>query len=227
MKKIMALILTVATCISMTACDGGNKKAFEVSKSAYDNINSAYEITEQFGTDIYNAWHSSIFQEDKILSDGATYLATKLSLSEDELKEGVGYALAEMTGVDWEEQSDESRATITENTGSVFRLVKEDLGDNFFTFCVSVVSNTYIANGKVEEVKTALDAAKAQMKELSEKHSDYEHYPNLKGYYTTTSSFFDYCQNPAGSFEQSKETINDYKNKARDYKSDLDYIFEE
>ena len=132
-----------------------------------------------------------------------------------------------MAGQDWEEQSDEIKASFAEDSGSVFRYVKPALEDNFFSFCVSVVSNTYIANGKADEVQTALDAAKAQMKELSEKHSDYEHYPNLKGYYTTTSSFFDYCQNPAGSFEQSKETINDYKNKARDYKSDLDYIFEE
>ena len=90
-----------------------------------------------------------------------------------------------------------------------------------------VVSNAYKVNGKVDEAKNALDEAKAQMKELSEKYSDYEHYPNLKGYYTTTSSFFDFCQNPTGSFEQVKDTINDYKNEARDYISDLDYIFEE
>lgn len=79
----------------------------------------------------------------------------------------------------------------------------------------------------MDEVQTALNTAKEQMKELSDKYSDYEHYPNLKGYYTTTSSFFDFCQNPTGSFEQMKNTINDYKNEARDYISDLDYIFEE
>ena len=90
-----------------------------------------------------------------------------------------------------------------------------------------VVSKAYEANGKTDEAQKALNEAKAQMKELSEKYSDYEHYPNLKGYYTTTSSFFDFCQNPTGSFEQVKDTINDYKNEARDYISDLDYIFEE
>ena len=79
----------------------------------------------------------------------------------------------------------------------------------------------------MDEVQTAINTAKEQMKKLSDKYSDYEHYPNLKGYYTTTSSFFDFCQNPTGSFEQMKNTINDYKNEARDYISDLDYIFEE
>ena len=71
-----------------------------------------------------------------------------------------------------------------------------------------------------------MDEAKVLMKELSEKYSDYEHYPNLKGYYTTTKSFFDFCQNPTGNFEQYKNTLNDYRNEARDYISDLDYIFE-
>ena len=37
-----------------------------------------------------------------------------------------------------------------------------------------------------------LDNIYTNMKELSEEYSDYEHYPNLKGYYTTTSSFFDF-----------------------------------
>ena len=94
-------------------------------------------------------------------------------------------------------------------------------------FCVMVVTGAYQANGKVAEAQNALEEAKTQMKELSEEYSDYEHYPNLKGYYTTTNSFFDFCLNPTGSFEQVKTTINDYRNEARDYMNDLDYIFEE
>ena len=223
MKKLTAIVLVLVMCVSMTACGGGNKKAFEASKAAYDNVDIAYEITEQFGSDLYEAWRLGIYDDDEILEDGVAYLATELSLSEDELKEGVGYVIAEMTGEDWSEMSDEDKATITENTDIIFGLME----DNLFSFCVMVVTGAYTANGKVEEAQNALNAAKAQMKELSEKYSDYEHYPNLKGYYTTTSSFFDFCQNPTGSFEQVKDTINDYKNEARDYISDLDYIFEE
>lgn len=57
--------------------------------------------------------------------------------------------------------------------------------------------------------------------------SNYEHYSNLKGYYTTTNAFFEFCQNPTGSFAQVKDTINNYKNDARDYRNDLAYIFED
>lgn len=223
MKKLTAILLVLAMCVAMTACGGGNKKAFEASKVAYDNIDIAYEITAQFGSDLYEAWRLGIYNDDEILEDGVAYLATELSLSEEELKEGVGYVMAKIAGEDWSEMSDEYKTTITENTGILFKMMEDDL----FSFCVMVVTGAYTVNGKVEEAQNALDAAKAQMKELSENYSDYEHYPNLKGYYTTTSSFFDFCQNPTGSFEQVKDTINNYKNKARDYISDLDYIFEE
>ena len=99
--------------------------------------------------------------------------------------------------------------------------------DGFWEFCVDAICCAYIMNGNADEAQAALDAAKTQMKELSQEYSDYEHYPNLKGYYTTTSSFFDFCLNPSGSFEQVKDTINDYRNDAREYISDLDYIFED
>lgn len=219
MKKVFPLILALVMCLSLAAC-GSGKKAFEASKAAYDSITIAYDITEQFGRDIYEAWRLGIQEDDKILEDGVSYLASELSLSEDELKEGVGYAVI---GKDWLELSDEDKSTITNSTDVAFGIFEDDL----FSFCVMVVTGAYTVNGKIDEAQTALNTAKTQMKELSEKYSDYEHYPNLKGYYTTTSSFFDFCQNPTGSFEQLKDTINDYKNEARDYISDLDYIFEE
>lgn len=222
MKKLIALILAALMCVSLTAC-GGNKKAFEVSKTAYDNVDIAYEISEQFASDLYEAWRLGIYDDEEILDEGVSYLADELSLSEEELKNGIGYVMAEMTGKDWFEMSEAEKLKMTKNTTAYFKVMEDDL----FSFCVMVVTGAYTANGKVEEAQNALDMAKEQMKELSEKYSDYEHYPNLKGYYTTTSSFFDFCQNPTGSFEQVKETINDYKNEARDYISDLDYIFEE
>lgn len=223
MKKVLVLILVAVMCVSLTACVGGNKKAFEASKMAYDSVDVAYEITEQFGSDIYEAWRLGIYDSEEIIDNGFSHLASELSLSEDEIRMGAAYVLTELCGGNWTELSDENRETLAEAADESFAMMK----DNLFSYCVEVVTGAYIANGKVEEAKDALEQAKAQMKELSENYSDYEHYPNLKGYYTTTSSFFDFCQNPTGSFEQIKETVNDYKNEARDYVSDLDYIFEE
>lgn len=223
MKRIISLVLAAVMCLSFTACGSKEKKAFEASKAAYDNIDIAYEITEQFGSDIYEAWRLAIYKKDEVIDDGVSYLATELSLSADEIREGVAYTIAAIVNEDWDTMSEEDRESYIVLADAAFSIMEDDL----FTLCVLSVSNAYAVNGSAEKVETALDEAKAQMKELSADYSDYEHYPNLKGYYTTTKSFFDFCQNPTGSFEQVKDTINKYKNEARDYISDLDYIFED
>ena len=223
MKRIWITILAISLVLSLSACDSGNKKAFEVSKVAYDNVDIAYEITDNFGSDIYEAWRLGIYDDEEILDEGTAYLSGELSLSEDELKDGVVYVLLEIIGSSWEDATDEEKTKLRSSADSCFALFVFYL----FSFCVMVVTGAYQANGKVAEAQNALEEAKTQMKELSEEYSDYEHYPNLKGYYTTTNSFFDFCLNPTGSFEQVKTTINDYRNEARDYMNDLDYIFEE
>lgn len=222
MKKLVALFLSLVVCLNLAAC-GNDKKAFEASKAAYDNIDTAYEITEQYGDDIYEAWRLGIYKKDEILDGGTEYLASELSLSTDEIRTGVAYTVVKLVGKNWDEISEAEKNKYIDTADVFFSAMKDDM----FTFCVYAVTHAYTLNGKVEEAQTALDAAKAQMKDLSQKYSDYEHYPNLKGYYTTTSSFFDFCNNPTGSFEQVKDTINKYKNEARDYISDLDYIFED
>lgn len=217
-KKIIALLLVAVMSLSFVACNGkteNKETAFDVAKEAYDKITIAYDITEQFGSDIYEAWRLGIYDKDEILDDGVGHLASKLDLSEDEIIAGVALIVA---GDDKEPES------LTKSTANFyFKYMK----DSLFSFCVMVVSKAYEANGKVDETQGALDSAKGLMKKMSETYSDYEHYPNLKKYYTTTKSFFDFCQEPTGSFEQVKDTINDYKNDARDYVSDLDYIFED
>lgn len=223
MKKLLTIIVGIIICISLTGCNE-TQKAFEASKDAYDNINIAYEITEQFGADIYEAWRMGIYEDDEILENGVGYLASELNLSEDELVTGVAYCVNEIMGEnDWEDLPESEKEAYLSTTDMYFRLFEDDL----FSFCVMAVTGAYQANGKIEEAKAALEAAKQEMKELSDKYSDYEHYPNMKGYYTTASSFFEFCQNPTGSFEQVVNTINDYKNEVRDYKSDLDYLFED
>lgn len=222
---MITLLLVGAMSISLFGCSSKTEKAFDASKAAYDNVDVAYAITESFGSDLYEAWRLGIYDKDELIDGGAKYLASELSLSENEVKDGVAYAvIVNVYGEDWENASDEDKDKYrTLADGAIFK----SLEDSLFSFCVLSVTGAYQVNGKIDEAQNALDEAKTQMKELSENYSDYEHYPNLKGYYTTTSSFFSFCQDPTGSFEQVKTTINDYKNTARDYVSDLDYIFEE
>lgn len=217
-KKLLALLLVMVMCFSLTAC-GGNKKAFEASKAAYDSINEAYAIVEKMGSDIYEAWRLGIYEDDELFDTGVKHLATEVSLSEDELLAGMLYYLEDELGEDF------SDGITVSNSGGIFEIF-DDL-DMLFTFCVNIVVDAYKVNGKLDEAQAALDTAKGRMKELSEKYSDYEHYPNLKGFYTTTTAYFSFCQNPTGSFEQLKDTVNEYRKEARDYINDLNYVFED
>lgn len=220
MKKIIAFTLVLAMCLSLCAC-GNDKKAFEASKAAYENIAIAYEITEHMATDIYEAWRIGIYDKDEVSIE---HLAKKMSLTEDELREGVVYTILTMaTDSSYETASEEDKAYFRDAADYFFAVYEDEL----FSACIYVVTGAYTVSGKNAEAQTALDLAKEQMKEMSEEYSDYEHYPNLKGYYTTTKSLFEFCQEPTGSFEQFTTTINDYKNEVRDYTSDLDYIFED
>lgn len=199
------------------------KKAliFVLASEAYNYIEQAYTITERFGSDLYEAWRLGIYEDDEILDGGVNYLAKELSLSESELADGVAYTLITSFGEDWDSTSEEDKDLYRKNTTAVFKIFE----DSLFSFCVQIVSSAYVVNGEAEDAKNALDSAKTDMKEMSDKYSDYEHYSSLKGYYTTTNAFFEFCQNPTGSFNQVVDTMNNYRNDARSYRNDLNYIF--
>ena len=236
MKKLLLILLALAMCVSLCACgwiagttETPTKTAFDISKEAYDKVLSAYEITELFSSDIYEAWRLGIYEDDSIISQGNKYLAGELNLSEAELDAGLARVVAFLEyDKEWDELTDSEKNNCKNKCfefgdTALYSIMKDEL----FTMCTMVVAKAYEANGKSEEAEAALNDAKALMKQLSEKHSDYEHYPNLKGFYTTTSSFFNFCKEPSGSFEQVIDTLNDYRKEARDFKSDLDYIFED
>ena len=222
MKRLFSLLMATCMMFTLFAC-GSSQKAFDASKAAYDQISIAYGITEQIGSDIYEVWRMAIYDDEDVMDDGAEFLAKELNLSEEEIIDGVAYTMASICDDDWNTLSDVEKDRYRDYADYIFYSFEDDL----FSFCVLVVSNAYIVNGEFDLAEAALEEAKVQMKQLSEKYSDYEHYPNLKGYYTTTRSFFDFYNDPEGSFEQLKTTINDYRNEARDYINDLDYIFEE
>lgn len=245
MKKIVVIFLAVVMCFSVTACGDGKKKAFEdskeaynkiafeVSKEAYNNINTAYDIVEQFGTNLQEAWRIGIQETSEIRDKGVKYLASELSLTEDEIIKGTAYALLTLRGLETTPEKidawmDDAAEFWVAHSWLEFKDDYFDLSDeDRFAFCVYMLIGVYEANGGIEKINTALNDAEAKMKELSNEYSDYEHYPNLKDYFATVRSFLEFCQNPIGSYEQATTTINDYRNKARDCRSDLDYIFEE
>ena len=200
------------------------KYIFDLSKEAYDEITYAYSIIYEFGSDVYEAWHLGATQPRNVQTMGIAFLGNDLFLSEDELKGGLGYFQAYIEDKNWDELTEAERKEYI-NTGDSF--LKGVSNANVLQTSIYAIPFSYIVNGKTEEAQTALNNAKNIMRELSENYSDYEHYPNLKGYYTTAASYFEFCQKPKGTFVMLETTINDYMNDIRDYSSDLDFVFGE
>lgn len=209
--------------------DARSVYTFEVSKAAYQNIKSAYDIIHKFGSDLYEAWYLVPYQNQKLTnSNTVKVLAAEVQyLSEEELQMGLAFVLAKNKyGEDWYSLSEEEKDNYIEMAGNYE-------GDDFFnqTNCLFITTWTVIRafelNGKTAEAQKYLDSAQIYMRELSAKYSDYEHYPNLKEFFTTAGSYFDVCCDSGMSFEQFKDVKSEYEKEARDYINDLDFIFGE
>ncbi len=221
MKRIVAVVSALVLLFGMVSCGGGNE-AFEVSKSAYEKVNKAYEMVNMYSEDIYQAWYMGINDEYDINDDyELDNFAEKLHIEEKDLQNAIGKLLGN------DSYKVDGRYAYHYHSGSDWSDLHIDHYRDFFSACVDVVSEAYKVNGTVDEIEALLEESKALMKQLSNDYSDYEHYPNLKEYFTTTSAFFGFCQEPEGSFEQVVETFNDYRNDARDYYYDLNYVFED
>jgi hypothetical protein len=253
MKKLISLFLIVSMCFALYAC-GNQKKAFDTAKQTFNNIHSAYKKVENISADVYEAWRIGIATEKYSLRelDDLSFLTNNLSLTDDDIYRGLAHTkflyddFLEYTKVhSWIDVDDieaytqflrdcDQRDPYSFGDDIFYDFYKPDtiydfisMYDDGFSGYVYLVINAYEAKGIYAEIATTLDEAKEQMKTMSKDYSDYEHYPNLKGYYTTTQAFFDYCQKPTGSFEQAVTTIENYRNEARDYYYDLEYVFED
>lgn len=202
---------------------------FNLSKAAYQNINSAYDIVHQFGTDLYSSWYLVSYQSNDLMNTNTVKaIASEVQyLDEEDIQKGLAFVLANNKyKEDWYELSEDKKNDYIEMAGNYN-------GDDFFnqTNCLFIttwsVIRAYEVNGKTEEAGEYLNIAQTYMRELSEKYSDYEHYPNLKGFFTMAGSYLDVCCDSELSFTQFKDVKNQYEKEARDYINDLDFIFGE
>ena len=71
-------------------------------------------------------------------------------------------------------------------------------------------------------VKTNIDDAKECIQKIS---SDFDGYKDLKGFYSTASSFYDWLDEPTGTYENSVEMVADYQKELKKYKNDLEFDY--
>ena len=227
-----------------------NNEAYELSKEAYDNINTAYNIIEKLGEDIYQAGREGVLSKEEILTGGTEYLSNKLNLTKEELAEGIAFMIVGPQGLSkklgkeameqiedddliqlldemyeiWEDASDEDKNSWITYADTAFGLMDST---PLQITCSLFVIGSYAVNKQISEAETALDNAKAIMKQLSNEYSNYEHYPSLKEYYTTTSDFYDFCLTLNADVKQFGTTMDEYKDDAKKYRNEIEFVFEE
>ena len=185
-----------------TSQDDPTKAQFECGKKAYDELVKASTICEDMGDALYGAWYFAIYEADDYSgSSRISAFASETGLSSSDI-----YAVGEEMGYN-------------------STLLPYALDD--FSTAVYVVLAVYEANGKTEELNTALANAKTELKTMTEKYSDYSQYPSLKSFYSEVDSYATFLKSPSGSFEQLKTTIETYEKSIRTYKSDLSFVFED
>lgn len=198
-----------------------NKQAFEKSQDAYINIKASYDIITDFAVDYYEIWRIGIFEPDQIREQGVQFLAKYLrNISEEELRMGVI--------MDAQKRKDGGATGLTEeivNNPDLYLSMSKN--EYLWSICPFSVIYAYEISGMKTDAEGFLTTAKIQMKEMSEKYSDYEHYPKLKDLYATISSYFDTCFNQSQSFEQFAKLNKEYEKEASEYIADLDFIFVE
>ena len=213
MKKATSMILALVLCLSLCACGVKNnsKAAFNDSAKAFNLVTDAYLATNEFSQDVYEAWFQGVnnrsdYDNESELKDFADEMHIEL--------EHIQQAVANLYGTESYNYSNKA-----------WERLPYLYNNSYFSAWISVISEAYKCSGKADAISEDLEEAKNLMKQLSNQYSDYEHYPTLKEYFTNTLAFFDFCCNPEGSFEQVKETFNNYRNNAREYFFDLNYVF--
>ena len=113
----------------------------------------------------------AIYEENNLTLE---YLSNTLSLSLDELVEGAVYATATMASdQDYDTMTEEDKDSIR-GAGDLYFIVMQNMGEESTRTALLTVVGAYITSGKVEQVNTALDSAKEQLRVLSQNYSDYE-----------------------------------------------------
>ncbi len=215
-KRELAIILGVGLSLMVSGCgEAGNQTALKEAQNVYEEINEAYKSIKSYSNDIYKACKAGTYEGENITVDE---FIKETDMTEEEMLDAIKDYFVYKFGEDEAEKL--MNAADTETSLVLLRAVESILGPGGLGV---IVQNVYESRGITKEIKDNLENAKVSLKEID---SDYEGYESLKSYYTTTASYFDFCENLTGTFDQMQDTINDYQSDVRKYTNDLEFLFD-
>ncbi|MBR5134339.1 MAG: hypothetical protein IKV35_01945 [Clostridia bacterium] len=200
MRRWIALFAAVMLCLSLCAC--GDKVETDDAREAYELIDDAYEVVDEFASDLYEAWFQGVNHASSVTS--LSYLKNELTISDEMLDKAI------------------------ESKGFSSWTAMMDVYDDSFSPCVELVSEAYKVSGKLQKVRNSMEEAAAHMHVVSQNYDAHEaFYDALKDYYKNTALLLDFCCSPEGSFEQVVSTMREYRNGIRSAKVELEFVFGE
>ena len=232
MKKAITILLIAALMLSLAACGGNNAKskeqaAFDNAQKAYDALCDAADETISIMNSVYGAWYFGIYKlSDYKTSKSAGKLsgfAKETGLSELTIKNAINEYYVNYFKIlsgDTEEFKELDKETMDILVDSHIYGIED------FNGCLELVYLVFEAEGITNNLNENLTIAKDTLKIMTNDFDDYKHYPTLKDFYSKVSSYAEFAQSPSGSFQQLKDTINDYENSIRTYRTDLSFVFD-
>ena len=175
------------------------KEIFDNAKKAFEKIYEVEKYCIGGMDDIYGAWYFGIYDADDYYSSTVMDALAKETpnLTKNDLEKG------------WKALGYSTKALLTYD----------------WNYCLYTVESAQKEKGIYKNIDNNLTEAKSIMQKLTDEYNDYEYYPKLKDYYSKVASYADFFKNPTGSFNQLADTINDYENNIRTYRSDLEFLF--
>ncbi len=248
MRKILVLLLTLTMMVSLFGCgtespnpsetpgasgqtdeepvDGTEEvniddlSPLEIAQGTYQSLNALAAATDMVGSDICKAWYAGIWDADNVAKGGAAYLSEKLTMSEDELREGVAHMAFSETGEDWDSITDTQWEELRQKDSLFADAQKKDA---LFDFCINVVWSGYLELDFYDTIDETMSQIKEIIRELKEKDPDNEYIDPLKEYYGVIRSYLEWCKAPDGSYNEAEELLNSYIDSYRSYRDDLEF----
>ena len=242
MKKVLALVLAAAMTIALTGCGEDSKSPAEVpeasgqtgaqsaqaddrsplelAQEAYQALDVAAGAADMVGSDICTAWHAAIWDADKVVDGGAAYLAERLTMEEDKIREGIAHMSFSETDGDWASITDEQWEELRQNDGIFAEAEKQD---TLFDCCINVVWAGYLESGIYDVMDERMALIKENIRGLQEKDPENEYIESLKEFYTVVHSYMEWCKKPEGSYNEADELLSAYLDDYRSCRDALEF----
>lgn len=232
MKKLIVGILSIAMCFSTVGCFESKETR---AKSAYENIQTAYEIADSLRSDIEYFYYCLNICNYSFLTGYEDYENFMSSAEEILINHLGGDPLSDIIvrpafkETIKKEYGEDFLTEITANTicgaGCINYFCNESKYKNSLSAKAAAFARTiirvYELKGEIKKAENALAEADKQLQKLKDK--DYEHYEALKKYYDSTIAYFDCSRlSEAGSdFNSTFEFLITYEDDIKNIRMDI------